>query len=474
MAQPGFGLVGGIAAGRPMLAAGIIGFAAAALASVGYRASPLSYADMSIAFLAALVFVTIIPVALGAIAPKNFWLRAIYAGILAGLLLSARRLVLQSGFTLATLDVALVLAIAACAVALLAFGAALWRSALGLSLVGCAAIILGLTGGLSNLAIESAREGVVAIAGPAMALAAAVSFALCVQITAAFSRSFAEGGDNFSAAASAARYAAAPALFALAVSVFAMAAASTGAGASTAEVLTAARIAAVAAAFALAAPLFLAPASLSLKERTEMTAVLENRRRAALRPFLAALRAVLAPSTAIASSAVFLIVAIVATFETATPVSLGEIALFLTIAIAAAFVFVSLRTALLIAVLAAAAGRILSWGLDLAGVAPPDETARIAAAAFAAIVSAQLFLAWRDRRNPRRKSREVVQMALADCLFAYIAAATLGLSAFAASEAAGLWRDGVEAALYGAILCVIGLFAAPPLMTAAGALFGRD
>jgi len=240
------------------------------------------------------------------------------------------------------------------------------------------------------------------------------------------------------------------------------------------SVLTSSRVAAGAAAFCLAAPLFLLPGALSLKAKTEMTAVVENRRRASLRPFLSAIRGLLPPSSAIAASAIILIGAVVAAFETGIPASVGEIALISAIAVFAALVFVSLRTALMIATLAAIAGRLASWGLDLAGVAPPTEIARVTATALAACLSAQLFLAWRDRRNPRRKTREVVQMALADSLFAYVASSTLAVASLVASDVAGVWSQGVEAAFYAAALSIIGLFAGPPLMTAIGALFGRD
>jgi hypothetical protein len=293
-------------------------------------------------------------------------------------------------------------------------------------------------------------------------------------MSAAFSRSFAEGGDNFSAAAHAARSAAAPALFALGIGVFAIAISAFADGATLAAILASARVAAAAIAFSLAAPLFLLGGALSLKGKTEATAVIENHRRAALQPFLSLVRRVLPPSSALAFSTIFLIAAIVASFEAETPASVGEIASVSAVAVFGAIVFVSLRTALLATLLFAAVSRLAVWGIDLAGLAAPTETARVVASAVAAALSMQLFLAWRDRRNPRRKTREVVQMVLADSLFAYMAAATLAVAALGASEAAGLWSEGAETALYAALLAIIGLIAAPPMMTAIGAIFGRD
>lgn len=474
MSERGPGLIGGIAAGRPLLSGAVIAFAAAAIVSVAYRGASAAHADMSIAYLAALAFLIGAPAAIAALAPKNFWLRAIYAGIIAGMFLALRRLLGQSEFDLPLIDVSLALIAAAGVTFILSLGAPLWRAAAGFSLIGLAATILGASAGLAIVAIETNREGVVETAGAAIALAVGLGAALAVQIGAAFPRSFAEGGDNFTAAAAAARYAAAPALFSGAIGASAMALAAFADGSEFQAVLAASRVAAGAVAFCLAAPLFLLPGALSLKAKTEMTAVVENRRRASLRPFLSAIRGLLPPSSAIAASAIILIVAVVAAFETRIPASVGEIALISAIAVFAAVVFVSLRTALMIATLAAIAGRLASWGLDLAGVAPPTEIARVTATALAACLSAQLFLAWRDRRNPRRKTREVAQMALADSLFAYVASSTLAVASLAASDIAGVWSEGVEAALYTAALAIIGLFAGPPLMTAIGALFGRD
>ena len=474
MGERGPGLIGGMAAGRPLLSGAVIAFAAAALASVAWRGAPAADADLSIAYLAALAFLTAVPATIAAAAPKNFWLRAIYAGILAGLFLALRRVLEQSGLDIPLIDEGFALVGAAILVFLLALGAPLWRAAAGFSLIGIAAVVLGAAAGLSILRIETGGVGDVETANAALALAGALGAALAVQMAATFSRSFAEGGDNFTAAAEAARQAAAPALFALAVGVSAIALAAFAGGAKLPEILSVARVAAGAGAFCLAAPIFLLAGALSLKAKTEMTAVVENRRREGLQPMLSAIRNVLPPSSAIAASAILLIAAVVAAFETETPASVGEIALVSAVAVFSALAFVSLRTALMTALLVAVAGRLASWGYDLAAAAPPSETARVTASALAACLSAQLFLAWRDRRNPRRKTREVVRMALADSLFAYVAASLLAVAALGSSDVAGVWSEGAEAAAYAGVLAVIGLFAGPPLMTAIGALFGRD
>ncbi len=468
------GLIGAAAAGRPVLSSLIIAFAAAALAAVAFRGSEPALADVAFSGFAAIALVVAAPAALAAIAPRNFWLRAIYAAIGAGLLLGLRRVVMQTGVVAGPFDLSLALAVAAAALFLLAFGAPLWRSTLALSLIGLAAIVLGAAGGFSIIAIEAARGATIDAAGGVIALATALAAALAIQMSAAFSRLFAEGGANADAAAGAARLAAAPALFSLAVGVSAFALIALSGGAQTEDILIAARLAAGPLAFILAATLFLLPAALSMKAESEKTAVAENRRRAMLRPFLKMMRGVLPPSSAIAASAIFLILATVAAFEAATPPSVGEVALVSAVAAVAAIAFVSLRTALMTALMFAAAGRLAVWAIDLTGAPAPTEAARIIAAAFAAALYAQLFLAWRDRRNPRRKTREVAQLAIADSYFSTIAALIVGAAALAASEAAGLWREGVDAALYAGALGLVGVAAGPALMTAIGALFGRD
>jgi hypothetical protein len=467
-------MIGGMAAGRPLLSGIVIAFAAAALVSVSYRQAPASFADASFSYLAALSFLAVAPPAFAAIAPRNFWLRAIYAGILAGLYLAGRRLMLQSGVSFGLFDANLALVVAAISTFALALGAPLWRSAIALSLVGLSSTAIGAAAGLAIVSLQTARSGPVPLAGAALALGAAVGVTLTVQMASAYSRIFAEGADNYAAAAGAAKAGVAPALFALMVGVAAVALCAFSPGQAESDFKATIWVGAGSLAFAAAGALFYLPGSLALKAQSELAAVAENRRRAALRPLLTGVRNFLPPSSAMAASAIFLIIAVAAAFESKTPAGAGEIALISVVALMAAVSFVSLRTALMAALFIAAAGRIAVWGIEIAGFAPPSETARIIAAAVAALLTAQLFIAWRDNRNPRRKTREVVRIALADSFFAYVASSIIAASVLAASEVGGIWNDGIEAGFFSAYLAAIGAVAAPPLMTAVGALFGRN
>lgn len=473
MSERSGGLVGDLAAGRPVVVTGVFAFGAAALAAVGYREATLGFSSASIAFLAAFAVMVAAPAAVAAIAPRNFWLRMIYAAFAAGLLLAVRRLAAQGDLSLRPFDEGFALIVASVAAFILGAAAPAWRFAIGSSLVGLAAVALGSAGALSAVAVETA-SGAVEAAGASVALASALGAALAVQIAASFARNFSEGGDNQSAAGIAARDAAAPALFALGASVAGIAAAALSAGASAEATLVAARVAAAAVAFCLAAPLFLLAGALAVKAKTEATAVAENRRRSALRPFLFAVSAMLPPSAALSASAIFFIIATVAGFEAATPAGAGDIGAAVAVAMISGVAYVSLRTALLATVLLLAAGRIVLWAIELAGVAPPTELARVVAGVLAAALYLQVFLAWRDRRHLRRKAREVVSMALADSYSAYIGASVLGVAALAASEAGGLWSEGGEAAFFAGALALVGAVAAPALMTATSALFGRN
>jgi hypothetical protein len=192
-----------------------------------------------------------------------------------------------------------------------------------------------------------------------------------------------------------------------------------------------------------------------------------------VRPFLNVVRALLPPSSAIAATSIFVIAAIVAAFLTPVPARAGEIIVIAAAAAASALTFVSARTSIVLTLFLLAATRISGWTIEILGLPPLTEFARVVAASLAAVISAQLFLAWRDRRNPRRKAREVAQMALADALFAMIAASALAAAALASSEAAGLWSEGVEAALLLAALSLAAAVVGPALITAASAIFGR-
>ncbi len=454
-----------------MLASSVVAAGLAAIAAAAYRNAPVSFAPVSYSFIAAFAAMTLAPAAIASLAPRNFWLRLFYGAVAAGLILALRRLVLQAGVDIASLRLDIVLAVAAFAAGALSFGAPLWRGHLRLAVLGLCASTLGLTGGLSVVAFEAARIGAVPAAGAALGFAAAVSAAFAVFLASGFSSAFAAGAGAADAAGRAAQAIMAPALLALALTTVSLAAGTflIDGSAQSAAIVAAGSLAAV-----FAPTLVMGAGALSLKVETEALAVEENRRRAGLQPFLKRVRKVAPPSSAIAAVAILLIATVVAGFDTTAPASLAEIVVILSAFAVALVVFVSVRTSLLLIVLLIIASRLSVWGAERLLGAAPSENIRIVALALAAVLYSPLMLAWRDNRGVRRKAFDVMQRAVGDSYFSYVAASVLALAALASAEAGGFWSSGVEAALFAGAMALIGAVAAPPLMTAMGAVFGRD
>lgn len=464
-------VLGDIAAGRPLLASCVVAAGFAALAATAFRGAPSSFATVSYAYLAALGVMMAAPAAIASLAPRNFWMRLFYAGVAAGLILAARRIVMQSDFDTGPFSADIALAGAAAATLVLAIGAPLWRSSLRFSLIGLSAVILGATGGLSVIALEAARSGSAPAAGAALGLAAAGAAALSVLMAGAYAGAFAHGADGRQAAGCAAQSAAAPGLFALTLSTLALAAGAFLAGGAP-EAAAIAGAGALAA--SLAAAIVMGGAALALKAPSEAIALEENRRRAGLRPFLQGLRAVSPPSSAIAASAILLIATVAAGFDAAAAATMAETAVIAAAFAAALVIFVSVRTALLLVLMLIIASRLTVWGAERLAAEAPSESVRVIAAALAAVLLSRLALAWRDNRLARRKALDVTQRALADSYFSFAAASVVALPALAAAEAAGLWDGGADAALVAAAMTAVGAVSAPALMTAVGALFGRE
>lgn len=464
-------VLGDMAAGRPLLASSVVAVGLAALAATAFRGAPSTFATVSYAYLAALAVMTAAPAAIASLAPRNFWLRLFYAGVAAGLILAVRRVAMQSGFDPGSFRTDIALAGAAAATLALALGAPLWRGSLRLALVGLGAVVLGATGGLSVIAIEAARTGAAPAAGAALGLASAAGAALSVIMAGSYASAFALGADGREAASRAAQGAVAPGLFALALSTLALAA---GAFLTDSPAATAAIVGAGALAAALASAIVLGAAALALKAPSEAIALEENRRRADLRPLLQGLRAVGPPSSSIAASAILLILTVVAGFDAPSAATIAEIAVILAAFAVSLVVFVSVRTALLLVLMLIIASRLTVWGAERLIAEAPSESVRVIAAALAALLFSRLALAWRDSRNPRRKALEVTQRAIAEGYFSFVAASVLAVAALAAAEAAGLWDAGADAALVAGAMAAIGGLAAPALMTAMGAVFGRE
>ncbi|MEL7487709.1 MAG: hypothetical protein AAGJ87_10910 [Pseudomonadota bacterium] len=470
------GAIGGLAANRPLLILVLFGFGLAALAAAGFLRAPETAAsgmrllDFSISLAIALA----VPHALAALAPRRGvgrWATAaaIAAAFIVAFALLAGAPPLQLGGV--SLHAASFLAGAAL-FGLMIAGRPLIGGLAGFGLAGPVAAIIGAVSAAALLSLEdvSAPHVIGAVATMSASFAALVS----VGVAADFANAFARGGDSHFAAGVAAHRAAAPA-FNAALNVLCVFAAGLLPAAEMLDwswrmIFFAAGGGVVAASTAL----FFSAATLSLGVVTEEAASIENHRRQRFRRWWRPVRDLLPTSSALAFVAILMILAIVAQFETYQPISLIKVGLIVGCAAAAALTYVSLRTGLFVMAALFFAMVLADWGYVLFGVAAPALTAQLTALACLAALFAQVAASWRDARSPRRKAREATEAAMIDGAYRYVASAAFAIAAFAAAAMSGLWSDAGAAGAYYALLASMGAVFAAPLMTAIGAMFGRD
>jgi len=426
---------------------------------------------MATGFYCAISVCALAPAALGAMSPTNFWLRLVYASFALGAFLAMRRVALQVGAA-DVLPFDLVMALSAGAVGsyALSLGGPAARSMLRLAFVGLMAAIVGAAGAIGIVLLGSHDpEAASASTRAALAFAAAAALALPLPIAAAFAQRFAEGGSSASAAALAARDGAALALF-TAVAGAAMAA--SHAIFARANVFEPAFVAFAVALVAVLGSIIATPASLALKSPDEGVAHAENLRQRAAEPFVGFLRAALSPSSALATIAVLAIAGIVTVFEAPLPPAPAEAFLIAVVTLAAAIIFVSIRTALLLAIMLALS---LAFASGLHGFFPATTSAepRLLAIAAVSVFLAPACLAWRDSRDPRRKAREVMMRAVTAGMPASALATVMGAMGLAAAASAGVFPPGGGAALFAAAMAAFSLVVSPAAMVSVSALFGR-
>jgi hypothetical protein len=465
------GLVSGITAGRPLLSASILAVGVTALASVGFESSSNSFDRATLSYLASFACLIVAPAALAAVSPSRFWVRLLYGGFAAGVMLACRRFLVGIEVSaLAPFDPGMVLAGAAALTLTLVAGIPLWRGPVRLALVGFTGAMLAMAGGFGFIAFETLRQGPIPLAAAQLALAGALSVVIIFRMAADFSRHFARGGGNPAAAGAAVDSAAVTIMFAVIASAMAFGALDIFSG--DRPFLTA---------YAASVPTLLGPgvsaillgAALSLKPHNERVAVEENRRRTGIEPFLRSLDQVLPPSSALAGAVIALILTVIAAFDLAAPISAAEIAFIVGATAFSALFLISLRSAMLMGLILVASNFLTAKGFELAFSTPSVEI-RLVALVFFSIISFQLCISWRDSRDPRLKARNVTHRALGESFFIGLASVAIGASALLASQAGGVWASAASAAVYAGGLSLVGLAIAPVMMTAVGALFGRD
>jgi len=481
-----FGVVGGLAADRPLLTSLVIAFGVTALAVMGLAEGPASIHAATTANLSAYLAIVAAPVFITSLGPKKFLRQmAFLAGVAAVLVviaIAARRAPAMAA--LLPLELTPVLISVFFVSAFLVLMAPAFSGAVRQFGVSILAAILGSVGGLGFAAWGFSRlsplqaapfdAGALTLVVAMTTLGAGLAVVLAVLLSGEIAQAFARGGDNRIAAGAAARQTGAPAFFgvSIAAGVFVIYTLIGGAVERPAHLL--ALLAAAATLLPSYAVLLLGAGAFSLRKTTEAVAVAENRRRQDMRRAWRPFRSILPPSSSIAFVAIAGVLAVVAAFELRTPLHLAEYAFMVFTGLVAATIFVSVRTALFIAFLQIVGLLLVTWFAQLIGMQIPSLLERLIALALATALFAHFAVSWRDARSPRRKPHEATEAAIIDGAFRFGGGVVVGTAVFLAAYVSGFWPGAAEAATYFVGLAVVGLFISPPLMTALGALLGRD
>lgn len=459
MNRDGLGLVGGIAADRPIISTLVLAFGLTALAVIGAEQA-FALRGAIVDFLGVGGAVVGLPLAVAAMTPDRAWgrvgLSVAVAALGAALLMAAPPTWMDFALVSAgPISVGVALAVLVM-IALPAFGA-LSR----LAYLPAAATLLGCAGAFGFFSLRGHADA--ALYGPWAGLALAMGLASGLGVLSEFATEFARGADRRSAAGRAAQEGVGSAAFAaiMAASAFGLLQ-----GRTAGEGLAAAELAGVAALLASASALSMSAAALSLRRASEAMAVEENRRRQAFRAWWRPVRRALSPAAANAAVAIAAIAVMAIALNMTAPVSL---ALVVFIVVAGAFsgiILFSLRAGLFVFFSLLVSVVVVKWlwiGAGLPNLSPTDEAAALA---LAALLFGQLGLAWREARSPRLNSRETTEAAMANAFRLYAASALVGMAAFFAMGPAGLWATGPLAAAEAGMLLTVGLLLGPALMTA--------
>lgn len=462
-------IIGRVAAYRPILITGIFGAGGAALAALSTSMHDQIAFGGSIDFLIVLASLTLLPVLIGAIAPRQALHRFAYAAVIAMMGFGAS--ILSERNTLVTFlsgveSNLLIVSIIALALVVIFF-APFWGWFAARSIVAVAALLLGAAASLATVSssLPFDRQTMLMIV-TAISMAASIS----VVISAAFSRSFVGGAGKLRASAEAVHATSAIAFFA----IFLMATyAAYWAVVDGKPVISFLWISLTAVTFCVIPTLMIGGGSLSLRNFTEQLAVDENHRRRRFAEGTTFLRDILPPSSALACSAILLIFMLVSLFDAPQKISIFELGIIGLSVMVAGVAFVSLRTAFLLLLLLAISSSLQVWTYAAWGAPLPDAHLRATALLASTLPQAILCCAWRDARHPREKAREVTSHALVDSGACALLAAIFSLAVFIAASVSGFVPEAAVVARYYIALVLTGFLAAPPLMTATGALFGR-
>lgn len=456
------GIVGNVAANRPLLANAIIAVGLIALAALGARQA--GNIGLVASFAGAAIYVVALPMALAALQPKRPLRRILFLvliALVAGALIAVDRGVISTPAFIIAPASALTLAAAGFAAFLFAL-APLTANVARLCVVAPVASMLGVVGALGYFAFEpmiETGEGAAA-AGVALGLGVATG----AGVAADFSRFFAAGAERRRAAAAAGH----AGLAILAYSLLAVAALfgvqtfKTNFGAVEWRVLWAGFTATAAAS---TAALFAVAGALSLAQIGEQAAVDENRRRQWFASRWRPVRRILPPTSAGAVSAIAGVFVVIAIFEAGFSAPVSLTVFFLLVWLAAAAAFVSARTSLLVLAILAASAVLAGYAYAVIGIKTPDLSTRLAALALTAVAVGHMTVSWRNAGDIWRNARDVTENALSDGLRRFLFVFGAGAASLFVSARVFAWDEGYDAIVYFMTTAFMSVLLAPALMT---------
>ena len=463
------GFLGRVAADRPLLATAVLAIGMTALCIVGVRrAGAAVEPDLILGYILNAAYGVGAPVVLAAFAPRKTAGRLLFAALVA---LAAGGLAFASIQGAAPLPgispppVLLTATFLGLFVFLLVL-APFFDGAFRLGALAPFASILGVAGAAGVLALETLLPGAQGAAAAAVALAAGATIG--AGVSADFSIHFARGANAQTAAAAGGHAAIAPSMFAVltVAALFALQTLSANFGAVAWSVLWGGAASAL---FAATVSLVIVTASLSLSARGERIAVEENRRRqwfaAAWRPVRRALPA----SSALAGAAIAGVAVVVALFEAGLAAPFSILPFLAVIWAAAALVFVSLRTSVLIAVILFASTALADYAYAMVGYPAPALLERLCALTLTAIALGQLTVSWRNAGDLWRNARDIAQNAMSDGLRRFLMTLGTGAASLIVTAHSFGWAEGYAAVAYFLATGAVSLLLAPVLMVAMSA-----
>ena len=472
MQEPPAGIVGKLAASRPVLAISILSAGLIALGVAGARQLGGEQAGMIASYAGSALLVVAAPLALAAMQPREFLRRILFYAVItlfAAVFLAADLGRITLPFSIAAPPLAHILA----ALSLMIYISVLTPLGFNvarLSVASSFAAIIGAVGGAGYLAIEALwglKAGAIAVA-----LALTVGVGIGVSIGADFARFFAGGASQKNAAAGAGHNAIAISAYSLLVvaAYFAVQSFDANFGAVEWRIVWAGITASAA---AIIAVLVIVTGSLVLFRLSEQVAVDENYRRLWFAANWRPVRLALPPTTAGAVTAIAGVFVVIALFEAGFAAPLSLAAFFALVWLAAIITFVSLRTSILIVALLAVSAVLSDYVYAIFALETPALAERLAGLAFSALAIGHMMVSWRDAGDNFRNPRDVTEYALNDGLRRFLFVVGGGAAAIFVSLQSFAWHGGLASIAYFLMTSMVALILAPAMMMTVSTQFKR-